>query len=606
MSGKLARLPGAILALSLVLPAAALAQSWTNGISTIGQLKYPPGFEHFDYVNPDAPKGGDLHLSELGTFDTLNPIPNKGNIVASVGIVYETLMKPSSDEVFSSYGLLAESISYPPDFSSVSFRMNPKARWADGQPVTVDDVIFSFEKSRELDPSKASYYSHVTKAEKIGDAEVKFTFDQKDNRELPNIVGQLLVVPKHWWEGTDARGKKRNVAATTLEPVMGSGPYKIVSVKPGSTIKYQLRDDYWGTDLPVNVGQNNFRTIDYTYFSDRNVEFEAFRGGNVDYWAENQAKRWATQYGFPAVKQGKVKKELFDNEYRRSGVMVGFIPNLRREKFKDARVREALNYCFDFEELNRTIFYNNYQRVNSYFFGSELASSGLPQGKELAILEGMRDEVPPSVFTQEYKSPVSGDQKKLRENLRQAVGLFKQAGYEIRGNKMVNTKTGEPFAFEIMLNTPIIEPVALAFANNLKLIGVKASVRSVDDSQFTERGRNRDFDVMYNGWEESLNPGNEQAEYWGSKSAETEGTRNWAGISDPAIDKLVKMVIFSPVREDQIAAVKALDRVLLHHHYVVPSYTLRKSRIAYWDRFERPKELPYYSIGFPTIWWAKR
>lgn len=606
MFGTRGTLPAAMLALSLIAPGLALADNWTNGISTIGELKYPPGFKHFDYVNPDAPKGGTVQLSTLGTFDTLNPIPNKGNLEGGVGAVYETLMKSSMDEVFSAYGLLAESISYPADFSSVSFRMNPNAKWADGQPVTVDDVIFSFDKSKELDPAKAFYYQHVTKAEKVGDREVKFTFDQKGNRELPNVVGQLLIVPKHWFEGTDASGRKRNVAATTLEPVMGSGPYKIVSIRPGSTIRYELRDDYWGKDLPVNIGQNNFKTVDYTYFADRDVEFQAFRSGNIDYWQENSAKRWATSYDFPAVKQGKIKRDQFENDYRATGVMVGFIPNLRREKFKDERVREALNYAFDFEKLKRTIFFGQYSRINSYFFGTELASSGLPQGKELEILNSMKDEVPPSVFTEEYKNPVAGDEKKLRDNLRNAVGLFKQAGYEIRNNRMVNIKTGEPYSFEIMLNSPIIEPVALSFAANLKLIGVAVAVRAVDDSQFTERYRNRDFDIMYNAWGESLNPGNEQAEYWGSKSAATPGTRNWMGVSDPAIDKLIQKVIFSPERDDQVAAVHALDRVLLHHHFLIPSYTRRQVPTAWWDKFEHPKELPTYSVGFPSVWWAKQ
>lgn len=604
--GRRIALRGALLALSLVLPGAASADSWTNGVSTIGELKYPPGFKHFDYVNPDAPKGGSVHMSVLGTFDTLNPIPNKGNLEGGVGLVYETLMKPSTDEVFSSYGLLAEAISYPADFSSVSFRMNPKAKWADGQPVTVDDVIFSFDKSKELDPQKAFYYQHVVKAEKVDDDEVKFTFDLKGNRELPNVVGQLMIVPKHWWEGSNSAGKKRDIGATTLEPVMGSGPYKIASIKPGSVITYALRDDYWGKDLPVNIGQNNFKAIDYTYFADRDVEFQAFKGGNIDFWLENSAKRWATAYDFPAVKEGKIKRERFPNEDRARGFMVGFIPNLRREKFQDERVREALNYAFDFETLRRTIFYNQYERVNSYFFGTELASSGLPKGKELDILNSMKDEVPPSVFTEEYKNPVAGEQKKLRDNLRKAVQLFKQAGYDIRGSKMVNVKTGQPYTFEIMLNTPIIEPVALSFVANLKLIGVTANVRIVDDSQYTERQRNRDFDTVYGAWSQSLVPGNEQAEYWGSKSAATPGTRNWMGVSDPAIDKLIQKVIFWTDRDEQVAAVHALDRVLLHHHYLIPSYGRRDDPMAWWDKFERPKELPTYSIGFPTIWWAKQ
>lgn len=603
--GKLSHLPAILLALLLTLPAAASAENWTNGISTIGELKYPPGFKHFDYVNPDAPKGGTARLSELGTFDTLNPVLSKGNIAAGLGLVFETLMKPSEDEVFSNYGLIAEAIAYPEDFSSVSFKLNAQAKWADGTPITVDDVLYSFEKAKELNPSRALYYAHVTSGEKVSDTVVKFTFDQKNNRELPNIMGQLLIVPKHWWEGETASGKKRNIAATTLEIPMGSGPYKIVAVNPGSTIRYELRDDYWGKNLNVNIGHNNFKTIEYTYYSDRDVEFEAFRGGSTDYWQENAAKRWATAYDFPAVNQGKIKREMLENDYRASGVMVGFIPNMRREKFKDPRVRKALNYPFNFEELNKTIFYNAYQRIDSYFYGTELASSGLPEGKELEILNELKDQVPPEVFTEEYRNPASPDQKAFRDNLRKAVALFKEAGYEIRGGKMVNTKTGEPLSFEIMLNSPIIEPVALAYAANLKLIGVTVSVRSVDPSQFTERWRKRDFDVMYSGWGQSLNPGNEQAEYWGSKSAATEGTQNYAGISDPAIDTLIRKVIFADDRETQIAAIKALDRVLLHHHFVIPSYTLRVSRIAYWDKFERPAELPTYAIGFPSIWWSK-
>ena len=466
-------------------------------------------------------------------------------------------------------------------------------------------MLFSFEMAKEHDQSRLFYYQHVTGGKKTGEREVTFEFDLKGNRELPAIMGQLIIVPKHWWEGTTASGGKRDIGGTTLEFVMGSGPYKVKSMKPGSTITYELRDDYWGKGLNVNVGQDNFRTITYTFYADRNVEFESFRAGDTDFWNENEAKRWATQYNFPGFEQGKVKREILPNEGRNSGVMVGFVPNLRREQFKDIRVREALNYAYDFETLNRTIFFDQYSRVDSYFYGSELASSGLPQGKELEILNEVKDQVPPDVFTEEYENPVAGDPSKLRDNLRKAVELLKQAGYEIRGSRMVNVKTGEQLAFEIMLNSPVVERAVLPYAQNLKKIGIDARVRSVDASQFVERARSRDFDIMYFAWGQSLNPGNEQAEYWGSKSAKTDGTQNYAGISDPAIDKLIQRVIFSTDRDDHIAAVKALDRVLLHHHFVVPSYTTRSSRIAYWDKFDRPEELPYYSIGFPTVWWSK-
>ncbi len=466
-------------------------------------------------------------------------------------------------------------------------------------------MVFSFEKSKELSPRVATYYNHVTSAEKTGEYEVTFRFDEKGNRELPLIIGQLQIVPKHWWEATGPDGKPRDISRTTLEPVMGSGPYRISNVIPGSRITYELRDDYWGKDLNVNVGMNNFGVIDYTYYADRNVEFEAFRGGDTDFWAENEAKRWATSYDFPAVKDGRIKRETPDNDYRSSGVMVGFIPNMRRDKFKDPRVREALNYAFDFEELNRTIFFDQYQRISSYFYGSELASSGLPEGKELEILNEVKDLVPAKVFTEPYVNPVGGTPAKFRDNLRKAIGLFKEAGYELKGNRMVNVATGEPFGFEIMLNTPIIERVALPFAQNLKKIGVAVTVRSVDPSQFINRWRSRDFDVIYDGWGKSLNPGNEQAEYWGSKSAGIEGSQNYAGIADEAVDILIKKIIFAKDRDDLVASVKALDRVLLHHHYVIPSYTLRNSRLAYWDLFGKPAEYPAYSVGFPDIWWSK-
>jgi len=606
VSGLRGGLLVALATFSLALPTAAQDAPWTNGISVIGELKYPPGFKHFDYVNPDAPKAGDLRLSDLGTFDSLNPVVNKGSVVTSIGLVYETLMKSSLDESFSSYGLIAEGIAYPPDFSSVSFKLNPKAKWADGKPITVEDVLFSFEKAKEYDQSKLFYYKHVKSGSKSGENEVTFAFDLKGNRELPAIMGQLLIVPKHWWEGTGPDGKKRDIAATTLEPVMGSGPYRIKAVSPGSTITYELRDDYWGKDLNVSLGQDNFRTITYSYYADRNVEFESFRAGDTDYWAENEAKRWATQYDFPGMKDGRVKRETLPNDGRNSGVMVGFIMNLRRDTFRDIRVREALNYAYDFEALNKTIFFNNYSRINSFFFGTELASSGLPEGKELEILNEVKNEIPASIFTEEYKNPVAGDQKSFRDNMLKAIGLFKAAGYEVKGGRMIDVKTGKQLTLEIMLNSPVVERAVLPYAQNLKRLGINATVRSVDASQFIERARSRDFDIMYSGWGESLNPGNEQAEYWSSDAARTAGTQNYSGIADPAIDKLVQRVIFSTDRDDHVAAVKALDRVLLSKRFVVPSYTTRDTRIAYWDKFDRPKELPYYSTGFPTVWWAKQ
>jgi microcin C transport system substrate-binding protein len=530
---------------------------------------------------------------------------SKGEAATGLTLVFETLLKSADDELLASYGLLAEGVSYPDDVSNATFRLRKEAKWTDGTPVTPDDVIFSFDKSKELNPLLSNYYKHVVKAEKTGDRDVTFTFDEKDNKELPNILGQLTVLPKAWWQASGPDGKPRDISRTTLEPVMGSGPYKIASYSPGAKIRYELRDDYWGKNVNVNVGENNFGSISYTYFSDRDVEFEAFRSGNIDYWYENSSNRWATGFDFPAFKDGRVKREELENPFRATGIMQALVPNMRRDIFKDERVREALNYAFDFEELNRTVAFNTYKRIDSYFWGTELASSGLPQGRELAILQGLKDQVSPEVFTTPYKNPVGGDPQKSRDNLRKAVGLLKEAGYEIRGNAMVNSKTGKPLSFEILLSSAFLERWAVPYAQNLRKIGVDARIRTVDPAQYTNRARAFDYDMIWNVWAETMNPGNEQADYWGSGSANQPGSRNYAGIADPAVDALIKMIIFAPNRDQQVAAIKAMDRVLLAHHYVMPLFYSNTARIAYWDKFTRPAELPTYSTGFPDIWWSK-
>jgi microcin C transport system substrate-binding protein len=587
--------------------AAAEEPQWHHGVSLMGEPKLPADFPNFPYVNPDAPKGGTLNLSTEGTYDSFNPILTlRGTPAAGLPMVFDTLLKPSEDEVSTSYGLLALGVSYPQDVSSATFRLRPEAKWADGQPVTPEDVVFSFDKAKELNPQLAGYYRRVSSAEKTGERDVTFRFDEKNNRELPSIVGQLVIVPKHWWEGKDAKGQQRDISRTTLEPVLGSGPYKIVGLAAGSNLRYELRDDYWAKDIPVSRGHNNFRTINYTFFADRDVEFEAFRGGNVDFWQETQATRWATRYDFPAARDGQVKREELPNPFRATGIMQALVPNSRRDLFKDERVREALNYAFDFEEINRTVMYSQYTRVNSFFFGTELASSGLPQGKELDLLKSLKDQVPAEVFTKPYSNPVGGDPQKARDNLRQAVQLLKAAGWELKGNTMVNTKTGAPFSFEILLSSPQLERVVSPYVQTLKRIGIEARLRTVDSSQYTNRTRSFDFDMTWVVWAQTLNPGNEQQFYWGSKAAATEGTRNFAGIADPAIDALVDKVIFATDRESLVAATRALDRVLLAHHYVVPLYYMMAMRIAYWDKFDRPGTLPEYGIGFPDIWWAKQ
>jgi microcin C transport system substrate-binding protein len=598
-----ARLASLALAALLTLsPALAQEKVWHHALAAIGEPKYPEGFTQFDYVNPDAPKGGTVRLGDMGGFDTFNPILPQGEVATGIGLIYETLMTPSEDENLVDYGLLAEAVTFPDDISSATFRMNPDAKWWDGEPVTAGDVIWSFNKGKELNPNLAQYYANVTAVEETAPGEVTFTFDETGNRELPKILGQVMVLPQHWWEGTDAGGKQRDIGASTLEPPLGSGPYRIGSFDPGRTITYERVDDYWGKDHPTQVGHNNFDQIRYEFFLDLTVQFEAFKADQLDWWLENQARRWATAYDFPAVSDGRVIKELFPQAYNGSGLMVGFVPNLRLEKFQNPLVREALNYAFDFEELNRTLFFDQYQRLDSYFYGLPFRWQGLPQGEELEILESVRDLIPESVFTEEYKNPVGGDPTKLRENLRTALGLLNEAGYTLDGNRLVDAD-GTQLTFEILLNGPTIEPVATALQSNLRTIGIEATIRTVDSPQYINRVRNFDYDVVYTGWSQSSYPGNEQRYFFGSEAASEEGSQNYAGIADPGVDALIDKIIFADDEPTLHAAVAALDRVLMANHYIVPSYSLRNARVARWNRFSFPEPLPEFGIGFPSIWW---
>jgi microcin C transport system substrate-binding protein len=584
--------------------AAAGEPVWRHALSLFGSVKYPADFKRFDYVNPDAPKSGIARQIAIGTFDNFNPTVAgvKGTIAAAVGLIYESLMTPSEDEVSTEYGALAELVSHPEDFSSVTYRLRPQAKWHDGVPVTPDDVIFSLDSFKKYHPQYSAYYRHVVKAEKVGERDVKFTFDAPGNRELPQIVGQLTVLPKHWWEGADSEGRKRDISATTLEKPLGSGAYRIKEFVAGRSVALERAKDYWGRDLNINIGRHNFEELHYEYFRDSTVALEAFKGDQVDWRTENSAKNWATYYDFPAVAEKRVLKEEFPN--RSSGIMQGFALNIRREKFADARVRRALNFAFDFEEMNKQIFFDQYKRISSYFDGTELASSGLPQGRELEILETVRPEVPAEVFTKAYTNPVGGNPDAVRENLREALRLLKEAGYEVRERKLVDVKTGAQFTLELLVDDPSFERVMLFFKPSLERIGIAVSVRIIDPTQYENRLRSWDFDVVTSSWPESLSPGNEQREYWGSQSADMAGSRNIVGIKNPAIDKLIDRVIYTKDRDDLIAATKALDRVLLWNHYVVPQWNYPKVRTARWDRFGRPSELPKYGLsGFPALWW---
>ncbi len=599
------RVAAAVLAvvLALGLPGGPGAEPLTSrpahGLSMYGDLKYGPGFAHFEYVNPRAPKGGAVRLSAIGTFDTLNPFTLKGVAAAGLGYVFETLMVGSADEPFAQYGLIAETVETPPDRSWVAFRLRPQARFHDGTPITVEDVIWTFQTLKEKGhPFYRSYYSHVVSAEPAGPRRVRFTFRRGENRELPLIVGQMPVLPRAYWAG-------RDFGRTTLEPPPGSGPYRVESFEPGRSITYRRVADYWGAELPVNVGRFNFDRIRFDYYRDGTVALEAFKGGAYDFRQENSAKNWATGYDVPAARDGRIKKERIPNQIPTG--MQGFVYNTRRPIFRDPRVRRALAHAFDFEWANTHLFYGAYTRTRSYFSNSELASRGRPGPREQEILAPFRDRLPAEVFTTEYRPP-STEEGGIRPNLLAALRLLDEAGWVVRDLRLVHRETGEPLAFEILLSDANWERITLPFVKNLERLGVAARVRTVDAAQYEYRLKHFDFDMTVAVFPQSLSPGNEQLDYWGSAAADTPGSRNLAGIRDPVVDALIAGLIAAPDWPSLVARTRALDRVLLWSHYVIPHWHITAFRVAYWDRFGRPAVAPKYALGFDT-WWidpAKR
>jgi len=573
-----------------------------HSLSLIGEPKYPADFAHFDFVNPDAPKGGVVRMADIGSFDSLNPVLYKGETAGGLGLVFENLMADSLDEPSTSYGLIAEWASYPPDYSSVTFKLRDQARWHDGTPITPDDVIYSLEVNKAANPRMGLYYKNVSRAEASGPNEVTFYFDVKNNRELPMIMGQLTILPKHWWTGKDASGNQRDPMKTTLETPLGSGPYRIKEVKPGRSIVYERVKDYWGNDLPVNRGQWNYDEIRFEYYRDETVAFESFKAGSLDYWQETSAKNWATAYDFSAVQNGFIKRQEVPVERTQS--MQCFVLNLRRPQFEDRRVRQAFGLAFDFEWANKNLFYGQYARVGSYFQGSELAAPAAPpEGRELEILNEVKDGLPPEVFTEVHRNPVNDSPDDMRGNLRKAVTLLKEAGWEVKNGVLTNVKTGQPMKVEFLLVSPLFERIVQPFLRNLERLGVKGSIRMVDSAQYTRRLNGFDYDIVVGNFAQSDSPGNEQRDFWGSEAADREGSQNLIGVKSPAIDRLVDHVIFAKDRAELIAATHALDRALLWSEFVVPQWYSPNVRIAYWDRYGQPKTLPGLTPGFLQVWW---
>jgi len=569
-----------------------------HGLAIHGEPELPADYTQLRYVNPNAPKGGELRLAEVnaGGFDSLNPYIVKGVSAPGLGYVYETLAEQPADEASVEYGRIAEKLETPADRSWVTFHLNPKARFSDDQPITSADVKFSFETiTSKGHPLYASYYAGVKEVEILDDQRIKFHFKDANNNELPIILGQLPVLAKHYWQG-------RDFSKSSLDIPVGSGPYTISKVDPGRAITYQRNPNYWGKAIPLNVGRYNFDTITIEIYRDNNIALEAFKSGNYDFRQESTSKTWHTGYTGPQFDKGETLKQ--EVPHQNPTGMQGFVFNLRKDIFKDPKVREALGYAFDFEWSNKNLFYGAYTRTQSYFSNSELASSGLPSPAELEILEKYRGQIPDRVFTTPYLAPATKGNGDIRGNLRKAQRLLKAAGWQVKNKQLTHLATGNVMSFEILLASEGFKRIVLPFKKNLARLGVDVEVRLVDIQQYVNRVNNFDFDMVVLTMGQSHSPGNEQRDFWNSKEADRPGSRNRIGIKDPVIDELIELIINAPDRESLVIRTRALDRVLLANHFVIPQWHHRAFRIAYWDKFGRPAQPPAYSIDIDS-WWSK-
>jgi len=565
----------------------------THALSLLGEPALPVDFPHFPWVNPNAPKGGEIALTALGSYDSFNQFIIRGTAAVGMGLIYDTLLKESADEASSEYPYLAQWIDLPADRLGVSFEINPAARWHDGRPVTAADVVWTFNTLRQHGrPFFRSYYGDVTEVVAEGERRATFRFRSTENRELALILGQMPVLPAHWWAS-------RDFTRPILEPPLGSGAYRIERFDAGRSVVYRRVEDWWGRDIPSMKGTQNFGAYRYEYFRDNTVALEAFKAGQIDFRTENVARDWATAYDFPARRRGLVK--LDEIRHQLPTGMQAFAVNLRRPLFQDVRVRRALVEMFDYEWMNANLFFGAYARTQSYFSNSELASSGLPTGRELQILEGFRGRIPNDVFTTEFRLPVTDGSGNNRDGIRRALALLQQAGWQVRDRRLVNAQ-GQRFEFEILLNTPTFERVALPYVQWLERLGMTVRVRTVDPAQYQTRIDAFDYDMTVDSMGQSLSPGNEQRDYFTCAKARENGSQNVAGICDPAVDELVELVVNAPSREELVARTRALDRVLLWSHFVVPHWHIQSFRIAFWDKFGRPERNPRYNLGLDS-WW---
>lgn len=581
------------LAVLLLASSAARAEP-TYGLSLTGPLQLPAGFTHFPHANPDAPKGGGAVLAAIGSFDSLNPFVVRGSPAVGTGRMFDTLMVSNPDEAEAAYAEIAQSVDIADDHRSVTFKLRPQARFSDGTPILASDVVWTFDTLRSQGrPLYRSYWADVADAQAVDAHTVTFHFKTADNRELPQILGEVPVLPEHWWKG-------RDFSAPLTEPPVGSGPYTVDKVSFGQSITYRRVADWWAADLPTQKGRNNLDTLRYDYYRDPTVAFEAFKAGQVDYRQENSAKNWSTAYDFPAVANGLVKKEALPDKLPQG--MQAFAMNTRRAIFKDPRVRQAMNEVFDFQWMNKTLFYGLYTRTESYFSNSEFASSGVPQGAELALLAPFRDQLPPDLFTQPFRLPVTDGSGNNRDGLLHALKLLDAAGWTVRDRKLVNA-SGQQFSFEILLDEPAFERVGLPYTQWLGRLGIDAHIRTIDAAQFQKRMDDLDFDMAVAAARESDSPGNEQVDFWSCQSAGLPGTANVAGVCNPVVDAMVNAVVAAKDRDALLPAVHALDRVLLWNWYMVPQWHLEQVWLAYWNRFGHPPAPVRTGVDFST-WWV--
>lgn len=578
----------------LLVPGVTHAQEPTHGLSLFGAPKLGKDFTHYPYVNPDAPKGGELRVAAIGSFDSLNNFTIKGSAASGLGMIYDTLMDTSLDEPSTAYGLIAETVSHPADYSSVTFVLRKQARFHDGTPVRAEDVAFSLEALRAANPFYRAYYRDVAGTDILGPHEIRIRFAASGNRELPLILGQLPVLPKAYWTRDD-----RALEETTLDPPMGSGPYTIERVNAGRSITYKRNENYWARDLNVVQGRFNFERVRYEYFGDDTIAFEALKAGDVDYRREFSSRIWATGYDIDAVAQNRLKLETVAQKNGKG--MQAFIFNTRRSPFDNALVREALNWAYDFEWTNKNLFYGQYARTGSFFEGSELAATGTPSAAELAFLEPLRGQIPDKTFGARIENPVTDGSGNIRAHLRKARALLEQAGWKIDAGKL--KRDGTLFEMEFLLVQPAFERIVAPYIRNLERLGITARTRIIDPTQYQNRLNNYDFDAVVASFGQSLSPGNEQRDYWSSQSADTRGGKNLIGIRDPAVDSLVEKLIFATSRQELVAATRALDRVLLSNHYVVPQWHAPHERLAFWDKLAHPARMPGLALGFPDLWW---